>query len=171
MASSQRRQRDFIQALVDFHDLDLVREFRPATLYGSVLESSSPGLFRLPVAHNDVVGLTIPIQPVSAVACGIKCGEQVPDGLQGGFFLSRQCLVDSHRKNFLCHYFWRALPRAIFLASSAVTTCKRIKFVDPEARCVPATTPSTSPTWTRPRSNNSCSAAITMSSEEPTCFR
>ena len=53
--------------------------------------------------------------------------------------------------------------------SSAVTACRRMKLVDPEARRVPATTPRTSPGLRLPRRNSSSSAVETMCSAVRAC--
>src|SRR5437879_565169 len=80
--------------------------------------------------------------------------------------------MDRYSCDILRDYsFWREAVRlrggdVTALASSAVTVCRRMKLVEPEAWRVPATTPSTSPALSNPRLNSSCSATSTMWSVE-----
>src|SRR5436305_860335 len=52
-----------------------------------------------------------------------------------------------------------------------LTTCSRMKLVEPLAICVPATTPSTSPAFSLPDLSNSCSAVLSISSAPKTWSR
>src|SRR5439155_6956020 len=96
--------------------------------------------------------------------------HQIAHGCQRGPLFSRHRLIKCQSKYLLSHFAQsfclppRRFRPAALRSSSAVTTRKRIKFVEPEAICVPATTPSTLPLFTLPRRSNSCSAADSICS-------
>src|SRR5258708_31834600 len=93
------------------------------------------------------------VQQIAAVTVLRDDGVQFANGRQRCGLHAGQSFPDRDRQIFLRHIrdysFWCAAARlrgvrGTALASSAVTVCRRMKFVEPEAWRVPATTPSTS---------------------------
>src|SRR6266481_971767 len=171
-------ERDLFQAFVHLDNPDLVRQLRPAALRLGVFQRSPAQLVRLPEPDQHVLTLRTAIENVPAVAASGEHRRQVPHGGEGCLLLTCQRNKHRDRKYLLRHglvpdYFLPVFECRFAAArfapctapgGSGGTVCRRMKLVEPDAICVPATTPRTSPAFSSPWRNNSTSAVFTMSS-------
>src|SRR5580698_2244120 len=163
---------DLSQRFHHAHRTDFSCQLRPAAQYIAIFQGRASSFLRPPITQQNVLArLYVAIDEVPAVCALRQGGAQLADRSQRGFLALGRWHKDGEGQYF-GHGQDRRLRRVArgvwddgaVSGLLSVTTCSRMKLVDPDAICVPATTLRTSPTAIRPRDRNACSAAASISS-------
>src|ERR1700741_1781187 len=91
----------FGEGLVDFHDLNLIAETSPAAEHVGIFLRDMTGLVRLPITQEEVVGLVVAIEQITAISFGGKNGAEFAEGGERGNFFAGNGLPDGNGEDLL----------------------------------------------------------------------